>query len=376
MTMSNIESREFRTLEEIRADAARLREVDQPEGLFSRPSADEMKEIEARLAAATGGPWTIYAGNTGIRGSLPYAWVGPEVEQWDGSKKIAPVVERANGGTMADMRFIAHARIDMAKLINLASSLSARLVAKSREVAQARQDAAAAREKSEHAIRRAARHTRSYEQNALAAHNRADRAERRLEEYGRDAMERTRVIDKIRQRFGIEPGEDLYEGLSRKVGELQTSEAELVSAPLKARIEEQESRIKTQEVNLKDAYAEIERLKQSVGARDRLLDSATREREEARQDVKSRETEIRLLETALDDWRRSVQKVAELVYDRATVDALEYESYPPDQEKSWTKLAEVIKEIRKVTSRLPLGQLAEVAKGAQKATDQEGGSCA
>lgn len=165
--VSNVNNEGLRTLDEIRARRALVQgavsayenstpaRADQPGGLFShRLNPGELEEIEARLRAATDGPWTVYVGHTGIRNTLPYTWVGPEVEQWDGSRKIAPVVERADGGTMADMRFIAHARTDVEKLINTINALSRRVAKRFNEAAEARQEAAEARQEAARARER------------------------------------------------------------------------------------------------------------------------------------------------------------------------------------------------------------------------------
>ena len=187
--MSNVNNEGLRTLDEIRARRALVQgavsayenstpaRADQPGGLFShRLNPGELEEIEARLRAATDGPWTVYVGHTGIRNTPPYTWVGPEVEQWDGSRKIAPVVERADGGTMADMRFIAHARTDVEKLINTINALSRRVAKRFNEAAEARQEAAEARQEAAEARQEAA----EARQEAARARERLEREVNRL----------------------------------------------------------------------------------------------------------------------------------------------------------------------------------------------------
>lgn len=327
--------------------------ADQPGGVFSRLNPGELEEIEARVKAATDGPWTILAAPTGIQGSLPYVWAGPAaMKNWDGSDRIAPVVERSTFGSMADMRFIARAREDVPKLINTIHSLSRRIAQRFNETAEARQDAAAARERAEQAEAvardlnkqiesereissidrdRVVELNRNLEQ-ARSGHVPGDEADLRrilakrqteIEEYRRDAMERTKAIDKIRQRFGIGAGEDLYEGLCAKIGQYQTSEAQLVSVPLRRQIEELTSQ----------------------------LTQANQALEESKQTVKSRDTEISLLETSLANWKRAGQEIGSLVFSQSVVGALEYEGYPPKMERSWNRLIDVVKEIRRVMGR-------------------------
>ena len=64
-------------------------------------------EVERRLAvarSATPGPWRIHTAGTGIRGSVPYAWV---TDTPKGQPQINPIVERHHGGTVTDMAHIA-----------------------------------------------------------------------------------------------------------------------------------------------------------------------------------------------------------------------------------------------------------------------------
>lgn len=64
--------------------------------------AQLLAEVQRRLdiaRAAAAGPWSIHTAGTGIRSSTPYAWV----LRPDG----APIAERHNGGTVADVEHIA-----------------------------------------------------------------------------------------------------------------------------------------------------------------------------------------------------------------------------------------------------------------------------
>lgn len=246
--MSNVDNEGLRTLDEIRARRA------QRDG--SDPVADQM--IQEVVSA--------YQDSTPVRAELP-----------------GGVFSRLNPGELEEIE--ARLKADVEKLINTINALSRRVAKRFNETAEARQDAAAARDRAERAEQRA--------ESALVAEVR--RLERILGEYRRDAMERTKVVDQIRQRFGIEPDEDLYEGLCRKVGDLQTSEAELVSAPLKAQIEE---------------------LTQANTYRDMEIQALHTELAEQRQALKARETEVSLLEVALGDWRRAGEKIAKAVSGR------------------------------------------------------------
>jgi hypothetical protein len=83
------------------------------------PEPLDLEAITTRVDAATKGPWTVRAADTGIRSSTPYAWVlGPGG---------APVAERHNGGTLADTEFIAHARTDVPALLAEVSRLRTEL---------------------------------------------------------------------------------------------------------------------------------------------------------------------------------------------------------------------------------------------------------
>lgn len=220
-------------------------------------------------------------------------------------------------------------------------------------------------------------------------------AHARIQEYYQDAIKRTRVIDQIRQRFGIGAGADLYDTLCRKVGDLQTSEADLVSAPLKARIAELEQTatqalareqaaehraarharrldeaeqrhigtrdeaarlhrqvaelgqsVRANGMAMSQAQSRIDDLEQSVQARDRLLAKAT-------QDLRTRETEIQLLEVALADWDSAGEKIAELAGSEDTEEALAGYNDPGDGgDPHWHHLIRVVRGIRNAIPRL------------------------
>lgn len=217
-------------------------------------------------------------------------------------------------------------------LINTIHSLSRRLQVRFNETVQARQDAAAARERAESAERQLAARGPMADLGHLAdAVARAESAEQevarlisanrdlyqqvtdvsatawrereltkrerqraeRAERDRREAIERAerevsqaRMIAHvhgeagIRERFGIKPDEDLYDGLSRRVGELQTSEAELVSRPLKKQVAELEARnqklVDEMARHNREKDSRIAELEQSVQARNQLLDSSSR----------------------------------------------------------------------------------------------------
>lgn len=68
-------------------------------------------KLDAVLAEATSAPWLVRVASTGIRSSEPYAWViAPAV----GGMAIA---ERHNGGTVADMRYIAAMNPDVGRAL-------------------------------------------------------------------------------------------------------------------------------------------------------------------------------------------------------------------------------------------------------------------
>lgn len=73
---------------------------------------DELGAIKARADAATPGPWETLVAGTGIRGGVPYAWLGPVK-----GDRVMPVLERQNAGTVADAEFAAHARTDVPALV-------------------------------------------------------------------------------------------------------------------------------------------------------------------------------------------------------------------------------------------------------------------
>jgi len=86
------------------------------------PQPLDLEAIQARAEAATEGPWTVRAADTGIRSSNPYAWVlGPG---------DVPIAERHNGGTLADIDFIAAARSDVPALLAEVSRLRNDVVAR------------------------------------------------------------------------------------------------------------------------------------------------------------------------------------------------------------------------------------------------------
>lgn len=80
-------------------------------GMMPRPlSETEVRGIEARFQRATPGPWVARSAPTGIRGSVPYAWVFREGD------KFGAIFERHNSGTLADIDFAAQARTDVPRL--------------------------------------------------------------------------------------------------------------------------------------------------------------------------------------------------------------------------------------------------------------------
>lgn len=137
--------------------------------------------------------------------------------------------------------------------------------------------------------------------------HRIEELEAQVGEYQRDAIERTKVIDKTRSRFNIAPGEDLFEGLCRKVGDLQTSEAELVSAPLMARAEQAEARIEELERSVQDLFQKRE------AAEHRAARAACR-LEEAEDHARQLQALMDGLNVVVNDWMKAGQKIADAVF--------------------------------------------------------------
>lgn len=137
--------------------------------------------------------------------------------------------------------------------------------------------------------------------------HRIEELEAQVGEYQRDAIERTKVIDKTRSRFNIAPGEDLFEGLCRKVGDLQTSEAELVSAPLMARAEQAEARIEELERSVQDLFQKRE-------AAEHRAARAARRLEEAEDHARQLQALMDGLNVVVNDWMKAGQKIADAVF--------------------------------------------------------------
>lgn len=219
---------------------------------------------------------------------------------------------------------------DVLALVNTVYALSRRVAARFNETAQARRDAVAARGRAERAERaleargpmadlgeladavagreRAERRVTELEQSVVARDRLLAQATREREEARRELEQARTSLKDARAQIADLRGEraGLYTG--EQVGQLQTSEAELVSAPLKRR----------------------------VGELERELGSAR-----GRAD---------LLQVAVDDWQRAGRAIREAVLSDRTVQALEYESYPPDLERAWAALAEAVRGVRAALS--------------------------
>lgn len=79
--------------------------------------------IRARIVAATPGPWSVRIAGTGIRNTEPYALV---VRTADHGAQV-PIMERHNGGAVADVTLAAHAPTDLAWLLDRVEELEAKV---------------------------------------------------------------------------------------------------------------------------------------------------------------------------------------------------------------------------------------------------------